>query len=110
VVSALKFVMFSNKAFIINSYLITDRRIHSGERPHVCDVCNKAFSVQIVLTRYLRIHGELPNVCDVCSEALNEKSHLVRHQRIHSGESLSISDVCNVMQPKVTSGNTFTHA
>ena len=36
-----------------------DMRIHSGIKPHACNVCNKRFSQRHHLTRHLKVHSGL---------------------------------------------------
>jgi KRAB domain-containing zinc finger protein len=43
-------------AFSQKSSLIKHERLHSGERPYACEVCNKAFSDQSNLKKHERIH------------------------------------------------------
>lgn len=56
-------------------------RIHTGDRPHVCQHpgCNKKFIQRSALTVHGRIHtGEKPHMCSIClkvSELIDE-SHL----------------------------------
>jgi len=77
------FVM-CNKAYSDKSSLINHKCIHSGERPYVCDVCNKEFSRQSNLIRQRLHSGERPYVCDLCNKAYNDKSSLINRKPIRS--------------------------
>ena len=67
------------------------------DRPHVCDVCAKAFKKPYDLKRHKLVHsGEaLPHTCDVCSKAFTKPENLKRHKLIHSGEKPYECEVCH---------------
>lgn len=77
--------------FDSNLLLLLDQRdlrqhtlIHSGERKHICKVCNKAFNRSSNLKVHERIHsGSKPFSCHLCHKAFIQKHVLNSHLKTH---------------------------
>ncbi|GFT89295.1 zinc finger protein Gfi-1b [Trichonephila clavipes] len=61
--------------------------IPTGEKPHKCAVCGKAFSQSSNLITHSRKHtGFKPFACEICGRAFQRKVDLRRHKETQHSE------------------------
>lgn len=61
--------------------------VHTKEKPHVCEFCDRSFSLKSNLKRHERVHrGERPYSCEICNKTFSEKRSMIIHTRTHTGE------------------------
>ncbi|XP_020791562.2 gastrula zinc finger protein XlCGF57.1-like [Boleophthalmus pectinirostris] len=71
------------------------RKVHSGRKPIICEVCEKGFTREDNLNTHMLIHkGERPHTCTVCNKSFTEAGHLKTHIRIHTGEKPFSCSLC----------------
>lgn len=58
--------------------------VHSGERPHECEICKRSFARPENLNRHMLTHtGDKPYSCIVCNKSFTQSNSLKRHLNVH---------------------------
>ncbi len=85
------------RVFATRQKLIRHLRMHTQDRPFVCDECGQGFAEKAPLETHKRRHrDEKPFKCTFpgCGQAFTQKSGLNVHERTHTGVEPFRCDIC----------------
>lgn len=85
-----------NKTFSGKGSMNAHRKTHSREKAYICSICNKSYAQLHHLNRHMMTHtGNKPYKCNLCYKAFSEKRLLNVHTNTHTGVKPFVCNICN---------------
>lgn len=83
------------KAVLIKSHLLLHQKIHTGEKPCICNDCRKGFTQKdSFIVQQETFTLENPCICSKCGQSFIQKLGLISHQRFHIDKTPFVCSEC----------------
>ena len=88
-------------SFLVTNGFKSHMLIHTGKRPHPCNICGKSYYRPDRLKKHILIHKEMPHYSKTCGKFFAEVSNLQRHELAHVKKN-SYIHACEICRKRFT--------
>ncbi|KAK6185964.1 hypothetical protein SNE40_008090 [Patella caerulea] len=86
--------------FVQHERIVEHLRLHTNEKPFICNLCNRGFIGRLSLRRHLMVHvGLTENTCNICNREFKRFNSYKVHMELHKSQESHICSFCGQTFP-----------